>query len=109
MKMLDEIGFTEEQYHELSQTMTDEAIARNELYCAPATLYVWKRRNGVQRKLPYHPFTLDEWLEKREAKWTHQQIADHYNFPNFQVYLHYKRKIGVPTRPKRKERVKNES
>ena len=51
MCILDEIGFTPEQYFELKdKRMTDEEIAWDELDVAPWHLKQWKKKHGVRNE-----------------------------------------------------------
>ncbi|WP_316276302.1 hypothetical protein [Bacillus velezensis] len=107
MTLLDDIGFTEEQYRELhDRGMSDTEIAREELHCSPSTLSVWKKANGIVIQKPYRLFTLEEWTELRNQNWTHFQIAQHFGFECIDTYFYHARKIGVP-RKRRREKVES--
>ncbi|MCY8408989.1 hypothetical protein [Bacillus haynesii] len=108
MCILDEIGFTPEQYFELKdKRMTDEEIAYDELDIAPWKLGEWKRRHGVKNGKISHgkKFTREEWEEKRKEGLTEPEIAEFFEYKTFSIYLRYKRSLGIPSMTKKIERT----
>ncbi|MER1249778.1 hypothetical protein NQS42_18310 [Bacillus sp. C10(2022)] len=99
MCILDEIGFTPEQYFEFKDQMkTDEEIASDELYVSLWKLGEWKRRHGVRNGKMRHgkKFTHEEWEEKRKEGLTETEIAEFFGYKTFLIYLRYKKSIGIP-------------
>ncbi|WP_236809879.1 hypothetical protein [Bacillus glycinifermentans] len=98
MGILDEIGFTPEQYKTLSKHMSDEEIAQEELLVSGRTLSAWKQRNGIKsdRTPSGRKFTREEWEEKRREGLKEQQIAAFFGYKTFKLYIDYKKSIGIP-------------
>ncbi|MBM6846058.1 hypothetical protein BHT95_07145 [Bacillus paralicheniformis] len=108
MCILDEIGFTPEQYFELKdKRMTDEEIAWDELDVEPWHLKQWKKKHGVRNEKIRHgkKFTREEWEEKRKEGLTEPEIADYFGYKTFSIYLRYKRSLGIPPMTKKIERT----
>ncbi|MCY9153697.1 hypothetical protein [Bacillus haynesii] len=108
MCILDEIGFTPDQYFELKdKRMTDEEIAYDELDITPWHLAQWKKRHGVRNGKIRHgkKFTREEWEEKRKEGLTEPEIAEFFEYKTFSIYLRYKRSLGIPPMTKKIERT----
>ena len=108
MCILDEIGFTPEQYFELKdKMMTDEEIALDELDISPWTLAQWKKKHGVRNKKMKHgkKFTREEWEEKRKEGLTETEIAEFFGYKTLALYFDYKKSIGIPDLTKKIERT----
>ncbi|CAF1778126.1 hypothetical protein NRS6094_04336 [Bacillus subtilis] len=99
MCILEEIGFTPEQYMDLhSMGMRDFEIAKNELDVSLETLLLWKVKHSVGKKTkrPIHYFTVDEYKERREKGMHEREIAREFGFSNEYDYYAYKDSIGIP-------------
>ncbi|KAA6450974.1 hypothetical protein [Bacillus swezeyi] len=108
MCILDEIGFTPEQYKTLKARMTDVEIVEEQLYCSPQALRAWKAKHGLAPK-KYNKkakkFTYAEWEEKKKQGMKEKEIMKAFGYRTLKHYVEYKKKIGVPYLKKKIERT----
>ncbi|MFG3796985.1 hypothetical protein [Bacillus licheniformis] len=108
MCILDEIGFTPDQYFELkNQGIRDIDIAAKELYVSLRQLNKWKKKHGVkcERKSRAKKFTREEWEAKRKEGMIEAEIAEHFGYSKSSHYLKYKRSIGIEPMKTKVERT----
>lgn len=99
MCILEEIGFTREQYMKLQHRgMRDYEIAIKELDVSLETLLRWKVKNDLkhEQKQPAYYFTVEEWKQKRDQGMLERDIAKEFGFTNHTDYYDYKDIIGIP-------------
>lgn len=111
MCILEEIGFTTEQYMMLyNRGMKDYEIARNQLDVPLETLVNWKEKNNLlpdkteDKQEPYY-FTVEEWKQAKGQGMKERYIAKEFGFTNLTEYFDYKDIIGIPKQVKRIERT----
>lgn len=102
MCILEEIGFTTEQYMELhNKGIRDFEIAQNQLSVPLETLVSWKVKNNLEhdetkeKKRPYY-FTVEEWEEKKAQGLLESEIAKEFGFGSGFAYYEYKDTLGIP-------------
>ncbi|MFE5392910.1 hypothetical protein, partial [Bacillus thuringiensis] len=106
MCILEEIGFTTDQYMMLhNRGMRDYEIARNQLDVPLETLVSWKVKNNLEKdeteekQKPYY-FTVEEWKQAKAQGMLEKEVAKEFGFTNFAEYYDYKDIIGIPKQGK---------
>ncbi|MFE5149879.1 hypothetical protein ACFQ9O_27655, partial [Peribacillus simplex] len=92
MCILEEIGFTTDQYMMLhNRGMRDYEIARNQLDVPLETLVSWKVKNNLEKdeteekQKPYY-FTVEEWKQAKAQGMLEKEVAKEFGFTNFAEY-----------------------
>lgn len=107
MCILEEIGFTKEQYIELrSKGIRDHEIATKKLGVPLETFLTWKTnledkeksKKPKKTRKPTYYFTLDEWKQKKADGMKEKEIAKEFGFRNLEKYYEYRETLGIPKR-----------
>lgn len=107
MCILDQIGFTKEQYKSLyEQGYSDVEMAEEQLYCSPRVLTHWKRKNNLDEEYPdIHYFSREEWQERKDKGMKEYEIAKEFGFKYMWEYNDHRNSLGIPLQNKKIKRT----